>query len=132
MGTSFDAAIVGAGVAGLSAAGALLKSGFRVCLVVEAQAKLGGRGRTLRDGSVPVEMGAEFIDGSGVSTWNVLHNAGITACDVTEETWLWRRGKLCRAPTISDEINHFLGRLSKPRNDVSFAQFLDRYCARKS
>jgi monoamine oxidase len=54
-------AVVGAGLAGLSAADTLLRAGAEV-VVLEARDRVGGRvwSRTLADGSV-VEMGAEFV-----------------------------------------------------------------------
>jgi monoamine oxidase len=53
--------VVGAGLAGLSAAGALRREGCDV-VVLEARDRVGGRvwSRTLPDGSV-IEMGAEFV-----------------------------------------------------------------------
>ena len=54
-------AVVGAGLAGLAAADALVRSGVEV-VVLEARDRVGGRvwSRELPDGSV-VEMGAEFV-----------------------------------------------------------------------
>ena len=56
-----DVAVIGAGLAGLAAAEALLRAG-RDVVVLEARDRVGGRvwSRELADGSV-VEMGAEFI-----------------------------------------------------------------------
>jgi phytoene dehydrogenase-like protein len=56
--------VVGAGVAGLSAAEILGRSGLRV-LVLEARERIGGRIHTL-PGLTPqhaIEMGAEFVHG---------------------------------------------------------------------
>jgi monoamine oxidase len=56
-----NVAIVGAGLAGLAAADALVAAGHEVC-VLEARDRVGGRvwSQRLRNGAV-VEMGAEFI-----------------------------------------------------------------------
>jgi monoamine oxidase len=46
--TSHDVIIIGAGLAGLTAAGALEKAGLK-CLIIEGEARVGGRLHTLRD-----------------------------------------------------------------------------------
>src|SRR5690606_28628752 len=57
-----DVLVIGAGVAGLAAAGELVRAGLRV-RVLEARDRIGGRVDTLRDPSlpVPIELGAEFV-----------------------------------------------------------------------
>ncbi|MGW0516393.1 flavin monoamine oxidase family protein [Crossiella sp. NPDC003009] len=67
-----DVLVVGAGAAGLGAARALADAGKRV-LVVEARDRIGGRLWTDRAAMpVPVELGAELVHGSRVSTWPLL------------------------------------------------------------
>jgi monoamine oxidase len=59
-----DVAIVGAGVAGLSAAATLARAGQNVrCL--EAKDRVGGRILTIHDplSPLPIELGAEFVHG---------------------------------------------------------------------
>jgi monoamine oxidase len=55
--------IVGAGVAGLSAARSLADAGWPV-RVIEARDRIGGRVYTNRDWDVPLEMGASWIHGT--------------------------------------------------------------------
>src|ERR1700757_2816386 len=55
--------IVGAGMAGLSAARSLADAGWPV-RVIEARDRIGGRVYTNRDWGVPVEMGASWIHGT--------------------------------------------------------------------
>lgn len=55
--------IVGAGMAGLSAARSLADAGWRV-RVIEARDRIGGRVYTNRDWGVPLEMGASWIHGT--------------------------------------------------------------------
>src|SRR5262245_10528025 len=59
-----DAIVIGGGVAGLAAAGALRARGLEV-QVLEARDRLGGRVWTHRDGrsELPLELGAEFVHG---------------------------------------------------------------------
>jgi len=55
--------VVGAGIAGMSAAHQLLKSGWEV-IVLEAQSRVGGRIHTDRRFGFPKELGASWIHGS--------------------------------------------------------------------
>lgn len=55
--------IVGAGMAGLSAARSLTDAGWPV-RVIEARGRIGGRVHTDRDWGVPLEMGASWIHGT--------------------------------------------------------------------
>jgi monoamine oxidase len=55
--------VVGAGMAGLSAARSLADAGWPV-RVIEARDRIGGRVYTNRDWGVPVEMGASWIHGT--------------------------------------------------------------------
>jgi monoamine oxidase len=55
--------IVGAGMAGLSAARSLTDAGWPV-RVIEARDRIGGRVHTNRDWGVPLEMGASWIHGT--------------------------------------------------------------------
>ncbi|MEP6763956.1 MAG: NAD(P)/FAD-dependent oxidoreductase [Gemmatimonadaceae bacterium] len=76
----YDVIIVGAGLAGLSAAQSLLKAGKRV-LVLEARNRAGGRVWTRRDEhtSYPIELGPEWLEHDG--EWRQILNA--VSADVT-------------------------------------------------
>jgi monoamine oxidase len=70
--------VIGAGMAGLSAARALYDAGHDVT-VIEAKDHLGGRTFTNTDiANTPVEFGAEFIHGNKVITWDLIKQAGLT------------------------------------------------------
>lgn len=69
--------VLGAGVAGLSAAKALKEAGEDV-RVLEAKDRLGGRAYTDRTfAGVPVELGAEFIHGEQAATWELVRDLGL-------------------------------------------------------
>jgi monoamine oxidase len=80
----YDILIVGGGAAGLAAGVELAEAGRRV-LLLEARERLGGRILTKHvvapNGSKlpPIELGAEFIHGEHVITWEYLRAAGLAA-----------------------------------------------------
>ncbi len=72
-----DVVVVGAGMAGVTAARALAAGGARV-IVLEATNRVGGRVQTVRDfADVPIETGAEFVHGVGAATWGDVRAAGL-------------------------------------------------------
>ena len=73
-----DVVVVGAGMAGVTAARSLVRAGLRV-LLIEARQRLGGRIHTLRDlCDAPVEAGAELIHGPRAQTWLEVREAGLS------------------------------------------------------
>ena len=68
--------IIGAGVAGLTAARELTAAGVRV-LVLEARERLGGRVMTHHTPDGPVELGAEFVHGAVEETLSVAREAAL-------------------------------------------------------
>ena len=75
--TSNGVIIIGAGVAGLSAARELARNGVEA-VVLESRDRIGGRILTTRDARspVPVEAGAEFVHGRHPALWDVLREMG--------------------------------------------------------
>src|ERR1700677_5313163 len=76
---TFEAVVIGAGVAGLAAARMLAEAGRRVALL-EARDRVGGRIHTVQaiQGDLPVELGAEFIHGLPAELIDLVDEAGLT------------------------------------------------------
>jgi monoamine oxidase len=123
---AYDVAIVGAGAAGLAAAGELVRHGRSVCLL-EARDRPGGRIYTRMEPSlaVPLELGAEFVHGrpkTGVA-WPNERNALLI--DAPQTRWILRNGRLQAADDLFDELRAALRRVGRPRKDLPLAQFLE-------
>ena len=76
--TTYDIIVIGAGVAGLAAAGRLVAAGKRV-IVLEARDRIGGRIHTIHDPAwpIPIERARrEFVHGRPKETWDILSAAG--------------------------------------------------------
>jgi monoamine oxidase len=72
-----DVLVLGAGMAGLTAARTLAERGFRV-RVLEATDRVGGRIHSQRvEGGGVVELGAEFVHGRPPELWALIHEAGV-------------------------------------------------------
>ncbi|HXJ22335.1 MAG TPA: NAD(P)/FAD-dependent oxidoreductase [Polyangia bacterium] len=79
-----DVLVIGAGVAGITAARELERRGLSVT-VVEARDRTGGRVHTVRDFCEhPVEGGAEFVHTAGAETWPEIRAArlAVRRCEV--------------------------------------------------
>jgi monoamine oxidase len=73
--------VIGAGAAGLAAARLLHDQGHDVT-VLEARDRVGGRVHTSYDlASHPVELGAEFVHGENVCTWQLIREYGFGTFD---------------------------------------------------
>ena len=71
--------VIGAGMAGLAAAGRLRAAGHAV-IVLEARDRIGGRVHTdYTQATHAVELGAEYVHGDQVVTWELLQAAGLDA-----------------------------------------------------
>lgn len=128
----YDAIVIGAGYAGLAAARQLHDVGKRV-LVCEARNRIGGRVWSTPIDGYPLELGAEWIHGDAVSTWQWVRRLGLAT--TTAHLWqgrrIWHAGALhtpselaALAPMVAqlvhieDEIAAYDG------PDISFAEWL--------
>jgi monoamine oxidase len=83
-----DVIVMGAGMAGVTAARELAKMGMSV-RVIEARDRVGGRIHSIRDfGPAPIEAGAEFIHGLAAETWPDIRAArlAVRPCPYTRDT----------------------------------------------
>jgi monoamine oxidase len=128
-----DVIIVGGGVAGLAAADVLSAAGKSV-LLLEGRPRLGGRIDTRHDPAwpLPIERGAEFIHGKPKETWEVVQAGGCSLYDVTDEHWVYQRGRLTRPADFYEQVGRVLEQVSAAgfdrrrgaTPDVSFDAFL--------
>jgi monoamine oxidase len=125
--------VIGAGVAGLAAAGELRRQGFRVA-VYEARDRIGGRILTHRDARfpMPLELGAEFIHGEAPLTERLLREAHLAGYDLAGDSWLAERGHFHRNEGFWDQIDPVFDAIDARRKDSSFDDFLARRPGGKS
>ena len=127
----YDVIVIGAGAAGLAAAADLGRAGQSVC-VLEARDRIGGRIHTRYEpqAPVPLELGAEFIHGQAAVIMRWLARANATAMDAVQTRWSLRDGRLQDGDDMFEQMRAGLRKVRKPKRDLPFAQFLDRYAAR--
>jgi len=128
-----DVLVLGAGVAGVTAARALSATGLSV-VVAEGRHRVGGRVHTIRDFCErPVEGGAEFIHGVRAATWPEVRNANLSVRACHQRHMMFNAGGATRwlpwvmlHPGVWPAVTIFraLGRARPP--DVSAREFLER------
>jgi monoamine oxidase len=120
-----DVIIIGAGVAGLTAARRLAEAGVRV-LILEARGRVGGRVWTVHAGEgLPVELGAEFMHGLPRSTVDLIRAGHLEMREVGGQEWVYVDGQLRQIEDFFSRIKSVLGRMNGRGADRSFANFLD-------
>src|SRR5438128_1065147 len=121
-----DILIVGAGVAGLSAALVLARAGLRVP-ILEARNRAGGRIFTQHDPTLnhAVELGAEFVHGFAPEILLPAQQHNIPLTEVEGDPWCSVDGRLqqCNVFEKADEI---LAKMDDRSPDESFLDFLAR------
>jgi monoamine oxidase len=128
-----DVIVIGAGVAGLAAAGELARSGRRV-LVLEARDRIGGRilSASPPGWPGPIELGAEFVHGTNPAFQSLLRFLGKKPRPLESCMWWYEHGQLAPVTDFWDQIAALTAKI--PRRDLgwSFATFLRRRGGRLS
>jgi monoamine oxidase len=91
--------VIGAGAAGIAAARRLKRDGHTV-LVLEARHRIGGRVNTDRTLSPhPIELGAEFLHGSRVKTWDYVETFNLRTLEagVNTTSYIYHNGRFTEA-----------------------------------
>jgi monoamine oxidase len=121
-----DTLIIGAGMAGLTAARALAEAGQQV-LVLEARDRIGGRIHTQHVGSEALEFGAEFIHGRSPELWALIEEAGLETYERDGAQLCFEAEELRECGNTLEEIFDPLEALEDlPDPDITFAQYLNR------
>ena len=124
-----DVIVIGAGAAGLIAAGELIEAGQRVTLL-EARDRIGGRIWTRREPgiAVPIELGAEFVHGHAPLTEGLLTAAGATVIEAADSHFALERGALKARRGFFPQIRAAMQRkkAALARQDMSFDAFLEQ------
>ena len=117
--------VVGAGVAGLSAARVLHDAGLSVT-VLEARDRIGGRVHTLHvpDVPLPIELGAEFVHGRVREILDVADRMALLLCSVAPGWWTVGEGHFRPGGVMTEAIDRVMQHLDAARTpDRSFREF---------
>jgi monoamine oxidase len=123
----WDVIVVGAGVAGLTAASDLRTAGARV-LVLEARDRIGGRVLTHHEPGIaaPIELGAEFVHGPADDELARIDRHGVAIAEITGTPLDVRHGRLEPRGDFFERMAGIAKRLDPDRAlDRSMAEALE-------
>ena len=122
-----DVVIIGAGVAGLAAAGVLARAGKSV-LCLEGRDRIGGRILTVHDPLSPaaIELGAEFVHGRPPALWNLIRDHNLLVYEHGAEAWHLHNGHAEKEKQVGQVADRVLSKMAKSRRkkDETFANYL--------
>ena len=132
------AIVIGAGIAGLSAAYHLKVAGIEA-VVLEGRDRIGGRAWTSRDfADIPVEFGAELIHGRSaeVNTWDWVLKLGLptwhwnklddSMIRLEDGAWMTMGQARRQSPELDVTRSWELGDVPEPQDDEDLAMYLRR------
>jgi monoamine oxidase len=123
--SSPEVAVIGAGVAGLAAAGRIAAAGRRV-VVIEARERIGGRVYTrYLTGGYPVELGAEFVEGHAPEVSELVREAKLTLRPLMEQHERMRAGVERPYPDILELVSRLL-KTAPSHSGLTVAQLIGR------
>src|SRR4051794_34824386 len=122
--------VIGAGAAGLMAAGELARGGRQVT-ILEARDRLGGRIYPLpvAEFGYAAEGGAEFVHGAAPVTRQVMRDAGLSLAPRRGTRWSARSGALLPDDAPLPHAERFYRALTEATADVPIAEFLETHFA---
>lgn len=122
-----DVIVIGAGVAGLTAARDLEAGGLRV-LVLEARERIGGRTFTDYSNGYPVELGAEFIHGASPEILQLAAQGGLPVAELQWNALRKSNKQWINASEILSGMDVLFEQMSALESapDLSFQAFLNR------
>ncbi|HEV2696235.1 MAG TPA: NAD(P)/FAD-dependent oxidoreductase [Verrucomicrobiae bacterium] len=115
--------IIGGGIAGLSAANSLVRTGCEVT-VLEAKNRLGGRIHTIAAGNFPIELGAEFLHGESPALLNTTRAADLTTQPLNEDYQFFQDGGFKKVNFL-EKMHKLVNHIDIQAGDCSFADYLD-------
>ncbi len=131
--------VIGAGASGLVAAYWLMDEGYDVT-ILEARDRVGGRAwSSYALAPYPIELGAEFVHGSEVATWDLLEDVGQDSLDEADgvgyvyfEKELWTEEELNDEYEFDGDLEALLEILveewsDESDEDISLADLLDYF-----
>jgi monoamine oxidase len=121
--TDVDTVILGAGMAGLTAARTLAEAGVRVA-VIEARNRIGGRILTHRSRGHAFELGAEFIHGRPPELWALIAEAGLQTYERDGSQACFEDGMLRRCSQQEHAFSLLEDLENPPQIDLSFTEYL--------
>lgn len=127
MTSRYDAVVLGAGIAGLTAARRLADAGKSV-LVLEAADRVGGRIWTVPGvlRALPSELGAEFVHGRPEPTLRLASEAGVELLPLTERHVAKDGASFKQLPDPWGVFAQVLDRVQPQDDDTSAATFLEQ------
>ncbi|HET6843333.1 MAG TPA: NAD(P)/FAD-dependent oxidoreductase [Candidatus Angelobacter sp.] len=124
MNNPFDVLIVGAGVAGLTAAQELSAAGLRV-LLLEACDRVGGRIFTHHTAKYPVELGAEFAHGCPPQIFSLVEGEGLRLAELEWKIARRKNNRWTDGSETLESAERLMADMRAGQDDESFQELID-------